>query len=334
MKFYIFILISVLIILMVDCRESTNPLKNVNHQNGYWEQVRASQDENSYHAIFFSDATTGWVVGDSGRVLFSVDGGNTWMYHDLETDKALWNIQFVTPATGWIVGKNNTILKTENGGKVWRKLSVKNNYTATFLSLSFINENSGWIADNMGNIFRTIDSGISWIKQESDTQWAITALQFINEKDGWAITTNKIALFTTDGGITWNQVPVPSISDNISVVCNNIFFIDKDHGWICGMYAGSIMTESVPLYYTKSSGLKWETQAIIPAYVVNSVYFINSDVGWAAAERKIFNSVDGGYTWQLQHETETGILIDIHFADATHGWALDWNGNVYKYERK
>jgi photosystem II stability/assembly factor-like uncharacterized protein len=281
--------------------------------------VHTSQDESFYQAIFFIDENYGWAVGDSGSILYSTDGGKVWDYQEGQTASSLLDVQFITHRTGWIVGANHTILKTENGGKVWYKIPINNDNSGIFLSLSFINAQIGWIADNTGHIFRTTDSGNSWTEQESHTHWAITSMQFLNENHGWAITTNKIALATTDGGMHWNQIPVPSISDNIPVVCTDLFFIDESHGWICGMYAGSIMQATVPLYYTKNTGLKWETQTNIPTYVITSVYFINPEVGWVTAERKIFISIDGGYTWRIQHETETGIFIDIHFVDVTHG---------------
>ena len=56
-----------------------------------------------------------WVVGGSGNLLASFDGGKTWQKdHDVEDIPAnLYKIVFLDPKTGYIMGQRGTLLKYE-----------------------------------------------------------------------------------------------------------------------------------------------------------------------------------------------------------------------------
>jgi len=47
----------------------------------------------------------------------------------------------------------------------------------------------------------------------------------------------------------------------------------------------------------------------------------------------IFHTVDGGRTWEAQVDTPTeyNFTHDLFFIDASHGWALGFQGAIYKY---
>jgi len=320
-----------LVLVLSGCEELSSPTDTTNNVYGSWEMVREPQNEELYNSIYFTDETNGWAVGDSGIVIYTSDGGNRWIYQHSGTESSLKNIQFIDQNNGWIVGSDNTILKTENGGNDWIVKKLPSDLSKTFLSLFFINERKGWIVDNYGGIFCTSDSGNSWILQESNTHWAITSVQFLTENQGWAIATNKLALKTDNGGTNWHYVKIPSISDAIAIVCNDIFFINEDKGWISGAYAGSTMQESVPLYHTKDAGLTWETQTNLPSWWVNSIFFIDNNSGWIVGAGKILSTQNSGNSWIIQHEDENEIFEDVSFVNSIHGWVLGYRGSIYKY---
>jgi len=65
-----------LLLLAWECRDSGNPVGNSN-TFGSWELVRAAQGT-YFHGIDFPDQSNGWAVGDSGLILHSSDGGDSW----------------------------------------------------------------------------------------------------------------------------------------------------------------------------------------------------------------------------------------------------------------
>jgi hypothetical protein len=44
----------------------------------YWEPLE-NPSNNSYNKIHFVDSLTGWVVGDSGTIVHTSDGGENWV---------------------------------------------------------------------------------------------------------------------------------------------------------------------------------------------------------------------------------------------------------------
>ena len=82
------------------------------------EQPRISLD-----GVYTSDATHAWVVGESGTILATTDGGATWSKQSSGTTEWLLSVAFVDSTHGWAVGFGGTILATTDGGATWRAQS-------------------------------------------------------------------------------------------------------------------------------------------------------------------------------------------------------------------
>ena len=48
----------------------------------------------------FVDANTGWIAGDYGTILFTEDGGETWVAQSSNTTSALTSVFFISPSEG------------------------------------------------------------------------------------------------------------------------------------------------------------------------------------------------------------------------------------------
>jgi hypothetical protein len=67
----------------------------------------------SYSALVdvdFLSPSEGWAVGQSGIILYTDDGGSTWVQVDSGVDETLRSIQFRDADNGWTVGSYGTIL--------------------------------------------------------------------------------------------------------------------------------------------------------------------------------------------------------------------------------
>ena len=72
----------------------------------------------SAHLIstYFTDANSGYVVGEDGTILTTHDGGTTWITQTSGTTQWLNSVYFTDPNTGYAVADSGVIIKTTNGG--------------------------------------------------------------------------------------------------------------------------------------------------------------------------------------------------------------------------
>ena len=60
--------------------------------------------------IFFADRNRGWAVGEGGAILYTPDGGDSWL--DVSVPgAALLDVLFISPTDGWAAGLSGAVLK-------------------------------------------------------------------------------------------------------------------------------------------------------------------------------------------------------------------------------
>lgn len=107
----------------------TSMLQFVDSQNGWsvGSTVRRTYDGGatwttqtaSGGAGAFLDADTGWIVGGSGSIESTLDGGVHWLPQTSGVTSDLLGIAFLDSDTGWAVGEDGVILHTLDGGQTW-----------------------------------------------------------------------------------------------------------------------------------------------------------------------------------------------------------------------
>jgi photosystem II stability/assembly factor-like uncharacterized protein len=121
------------------------------------------------HAVRL-DASTGWVVGDGGTVLFSADDGATWHPPsgslpprvDRQFD---WRCVAAIDQQCWIAGAPGTrILHTADRGASWQLLDT--HQSVPLRALCFVNAQRGWAVGSLGTILATRDGGKTWQRQK------------------------------------------------------------------------------------------------------------------------------------------------------------------------
>jgi photosystem II stability/assembly factor-like uncharacterized protein len=60
-----------------------------------------------------------WVVGTSGTILYTADGGNKWLPRTSGVNATLTQVRFTDARTGWVIGLDGMILHTDDGGMTW-----------------------------------------------------------------------------------------------------------------------------------------------------------------------------------------------------------------------
>jgi photosystem II stability/assembly factor-like uncharacterized protein len=333
MKNNILSLIVLLMIPIIGCKKSENVTEQKPIQ-GEWKLVREAQSTGYFHGLYFADQGNGWAVGDSGIIHHTSDGGNSWSVQESGTTASLKCVYFINAQKGWVGGGNNSIGITTNGGVNWSWQNPSGESRRTFMSISFVDEHTGWVVDNYSGILHTEDGGMTWTPQVSGTTWAITAVQFLDAQEGWATATNRAVLHTTNGGNTWTTKILDTINygSGVTVIYDDIFFCNRSKGWIAtNASVSSIANPLAPIVRTSDAGNTWSCQPLQADWIA-SIQFADESSGWAAGGRRILHSIDGGITWVYQLEVSSGLFVDLCFVDRTHGWAITYTGNIYRYQ--
>jgi photosystem II stability/assembly factor-like uncharacterized protein len=329
MKDYLLFTFMPLIALVIGCERAT---ETTVINAGKWELVRKAESTKYYHGIYFTNRLNGWVVGDSGWVLHTSNAGDSWETQSTGTTVSLQSVQFIGEQTGWVVG-SNVIGMTKDGGRSWNWQYLPGDTRRGFLCLSFANQTVGWIGDNLGGILHTEDGGKTWTTQISGTTWAITSVQFLDPEEGWATAVHSIVLHTTDGGNNWTTKILDTLNCGNTGDFNDIFFISHSNGWIATNNAFSNIAYPVvsSIVHTSDAGKTWACQPMQTPETA-SLQFINESSGWAAGWDGIFYTSDGGVTWVNQLGDSSHLFVDLCFVDQSHGWAITFMGNIYRYQ--
>ena len=59
-------------------------------------------------SLSFINSTTGWAVGNEGKIVKTTDGGKHWQTQDSGTTYDLWTVSFADSSTGWAGGQDLT----------------------------------------------------------------------------------------------------------------------------------------------------------------------------------------------------------------------------------
>jgi photosystem II stability/assembly factor-like uncharacterized protein len=284
----------------------------------------------------YLDADHAWI----GLVKTS-DGGKTWQrvrvpkevmpalgvdpsrwsdpdYREFAYDEQLGHTKFISWEHGWLYVMYGKIglWETMDGGLTWVKAP-----TEDFAWSVFLNAKDGWVllGSDEGSTYQnyiTRDGGKTWQACGPLVRERFYDLRnpyFLTAKLGWAFTSHWTGAKaeeglarTEDGGCTWKTIWTAS-GNMRRVTDGEIFFLDKDEGWIVPLTAGG-------LFHTVNGGVSWEPVAVPGASdeKFDSVFFQSHGEGWLTApsceDEKLYETVDGGRSWT---QVEKGKVVDV-----------------------
>jgi photosystem II stability/assembly factor-like uncharacterized protein len=199
--------------------------------------------------------------------------------------------------------------------------SAQNSGTNYLLNgVSFVDENNGWVSGWGGIMLHTTNGGQTWGLQNTQATYGLGCVFFTDLQNGWAAGYSGSIVHTTDGGETWTSQDILSSNDDI----NKLFFIDVSRGWAVGGYY-DIMTGfyARSIYSTTDGGNNWNLQYRMSYEpVLQSVYFTDSNTGYAAGGSGIMKTTNGGNNWFAQQTLTSFGFADIFFTNSTNGYVV------------
>jgi photosystem II stability/assembly factor-like uncharacterized protein len=275
--------------------------------------------------IYFINGLQGWIAGWDGTILRTINSGSSWIALTTNTTQDLQSIIFINNNEGFAVGESNTIIRTTNSGDSW--IAISNPVMSNWNSIDFKNYPTGWITGGDAlttcKLIKSTNGGLNWNEITGISFPAGTPrIQFTSVEVGWIMIGNTTTggqqrLFkTTNAGVDWDLV----LSNNSDTAYLSMHFISDEIGWISTF-------PSFTLFRTTDSGRNW--QSFSTPLHFNSLFFINSDTGWAGSSNGDINyTTDGGENWQSQLCPGTGPVRDIFFIDQYNGWMSGSIGRI------
>lgn len=292
-----------------------------------WFLQSVQNDGITYHAITFADENDGWLVGHSGTIKHTNNGGDSWRLQQSHVSSDLWDVFFKDNKIGWACGSDDTILRTLDGGASWERITLPQEGNKTYVAIQFANETIGWTSNNQSEILKTIDGGRSWEVQTTHRVGG-ARLCVIDENVVYYLAGQMYRSF--DGGITWDslETEIPN-----TYRPTDMFFTDSDNGYIVveNGTGGAIITD-YPVFITQDGGHTWQPSEWLEDEGFRCVHFMDEQTGWVAGNENIYKTTDGGDHWQLEYSSQSLRAKDIHFIDARSGWIVNWNGDIFKYQ--
>jgi photosystem II stability/assembly factor-like uncharacterized protein len=141
--------------------------------------------------------------------------------------------------------------------------------------------------------------------------------------------------FTVDGGNTWTDLPSPPPSkDFYGFVLSRPQFRNPGEGW-----ARSNEVGPPAVYSTHDGGVIWKQHLLPVSSDPGQAKFCCTDVSplpgggvFAVSGDLAYTSFDGGVTWRDVVRPPAVSYGEIEFEDATHWWAMQRDGELYKTE--
>ena len=312
---------------------------------GPWYWQNPLPQGNRLFDVVFVDARNGWAVGQSGAIIHTSDGGETWTGQDSGTTWNLTRVSFSDTLNGWAIGRSEleqqdllwtkVLLHTTDGGQTWRRERLPGGqWPYTLADVCFIDAEHGWLlvtTDYSAYLLRTRDGGATWEFQAPETFANLGGITFTDRQHGWAV--GRWNVFTTaDGGATWTI----AYHDTDMTHGFTTVTVLGDSGWVTGhdnTYA--------PILLTSTDGGKSWAPVESPPDLVCAPSFVSATEGWGISSiltQGIVHTTDGGVTWHSQYTPLYSDAYDfkqllaqsIAAADGQHAWTVGAGGALLR----
>lgn len=262
---------------------------------GGWCWQRPRPTGSTLYDIQWLDAAQAWAVGQSGTILHSSDGGNTWQAQVSGVSATLRKVAFFDRLNGWAVGDENTVLHTRDGGAHWQaQASGEYGYGYGFGSgdgaLRVLGTETAMLLSAGGTARVTRDGGDTW-NVAAENVSALSA-------DGtlWRLGYGSVAR-STDRGASFTTVLVaPNANSNFSRLR-----IGDGVAWLVATdYSASLWPNySQTLWITADAGASWQSRPLsnLGGSVDNLTLYADGRAWLATNDGGLLRSTDMGQTF-------------------------------------
>ena len=306
-----------------------------------WVQQPSGTTAN-LESVYFINAQTGWVAGDTDFILRTTDGGTDWTRHTVDpTFRYSGAIRFWDSRLGFVASgmSSSSLYRSADSGVSWQHVPQ------TFLgywpfNIVFVTPQKGWLVcsaiasgdGGAGFLYQTTDEGVTWALKDSSFGFMYCDIGFADSLFGM-VTTDNHAVFnlistgyikrTTNGGVTWDTVNYgyPAYG--------HLRFGSPNYAWRTTHSFTPGGSHYRGVQKTTDRGGSWTTiwgggpsgSGPPPIAVPDTLN------GWILDGDTLFNTRDAGATWSWQIPP-WDYLNDLFFTDSLNGWVVGGNGLI------
>ncbi|MCX6245834.1 MAG: YCF48-related protein [Bacteroidetes bacterium] len=287
-----------------------------------WIPLNSGTTKN-IRSVFFLNADTGYIVGDSILLKKTTDGGLTWT--DLPgsgLDSMSYNSIFFTDAQhGYLAGRTGIILKTTDGGATWGT-TILQAYVDCLYSMYFLSQDTGYLVGantpTSSAIVRTYNGGYPWTYEETFTTKPLRSVYFTDNNTGFAAGDSGTIIHTLDAASTWDKQASGTTRD-----LHAVYFTDENTGIAAG--------DSGTILKTQDAGSNWLMIQCGTNDHFRSLHFPLPSIGYVCGTGgHIGYSDDGGIFWTKLYSGTSVDLNSIFFPTPEIGYAVGNNGTILK----
>lgn len=298
-----------------------------------WERLISPTNE-TLRKLYFVDKNNGWAVSLGGKIINTIDAGETWHIQNSTVTTPIVDIFFINPNRGWALTYpseppfGTSILKTTNGGLDWIKDSVFFE-NEIFTTIFFLDENTGFVGGR--GVKKTIDGGLTWLNSFIEpggvSTLPINKFSFYSNTFGYAfggrVDVAGVVWRTTDGGNNWSSIGLSP--DQIY----DVFVFDSLNA--ISLSGDPELLYPIGVIKTTNGGITWAFTELPFFGISFAIDFLNQNEGWSASGYKFLHTGDGGNNWIEELTPDSSIVYDLQFVDQYTGFACGENGALLKF---
>jgi len=193
-----------------------------------------------------------WAAGYFGAIYRTTDAGKTWKKLNGLTDQSIYDISFADDKNGWAVGRRGFVIHTSDGGDNWELQTIPREPAQHLFAVRAVDANTAWAVGDWGGRYYTADGGKTW----EDRSFVLTP-----ESPAWKYLSDDELATVAKGGKVYDDI-----------FLNDVFFTDKQHGWMVGEYGY--------IFRTEDGGQTWDR-----GHIKGTVHF--DDIAFPKGEKKV-----------------------------------------------
>lgn len=241
---------------------------------------------------------TSWVAGATDPFAVDIDAGPIVRFViDAITQR------LVAGRGETVAGQPAAIAYSDDLGVTWSVVNVGSTNAQFFTrarTLFALDQYNLWAVTSGGYVYKSEDGGLTWSTQDAGlaTVQNLNCVHFLDKSLGFAVGVSNAIIRTLNGGLTWAAVSGPAGQAGIAI--NVVEVVTEQRAWI-GYADGKV-------FFTEDQGATWTqrtngiptTTTGTPA--ITGISFVNELQGVLVRNQSsvgtVYQTVDGGYTWQ------------------------------------